>query len=163
MVHLYSSIDTAIVWKKSRFILSDKSYFYMIDNLWIVVHAFAWRVSTSLSVDKIVQPRYVNLSTNFRGSPLREEVAPCRLKLVYSVVFAFTLSPLPFAACSRLSHILLSRCNVSDPKTTNFAWVPYYFCLAEAASAYGGVAFSQRSVWRVASSGCWVESRFFEE
>ena len=32
VVHPYDSMDTAAVWKKFRFILSDRSDFYMIDN-----------------------------------------------------------------------------------------------------------------------------------
>ena len=37
VVHLYSSIDTTTAWKKSRFISSDRSAFYMIDSQSIVV------------------------------------------------------------------------------------------------------------------------------
>ena len=52
VVHLYTSIDTTATWKKSCFISSDRSDFYMIDNLSIVVNAFAWHVLTLLSVDE---------------------------------------------------------------------------------------------------------------
>ena len=38
VVLLYSSIDTAIVWKKSSFISSEGTDFHLIDNLSIVVH-----------------------------------------------------------------------------------------------------------------------------
>ena len=41
VVHPYCSIDTPATWKKSRYILSDRSNFYMIDNLSIAIHAFA--------------------------------------------------------------------------------------------------------------------------
>ena len=37
----------------------------MIDNLLITVHAFAKDMLTSLSVDEILLPGYVNLSSNF--------------------------------------------------------------------------------------------------
>ena len=40
VVHPYGRIDTVTALKKLRFILSDKSYFYMINNLSIAVHAF---------------------------------------------------------------------------------------------------------------------------
>ena len=42
----------------------------MIDNLSIAV-----RMLTSLSIDEILLPRYVNWSTNFRVLPLRMEMA----------------------------------------------------------------------------------------
>ena len=70
VVHPYSSIDAPIPWKKSCFILSDKSNFHMIDNLLIAVHAFPMHMFTLLSVDEIMLMRYVNCSTNFRGLPL---------------------------------------------------------------------------------------------
>ena len=40
--------------------------FHMIDNLSISVHIFASRRLMSFSVDEILLPRYVNLSTSFR-------------------------------------------------------------------------------------------------
>ena len=40
VVHSDSSINTASTWKKSRFILSDRSDFHMIDSLSIAVPAF---------------------------------------------------------------------------------------------------------------------------
>ena len=54
VVHLYSSIGTATAWKKSYFILSDKSNLYIIDNQSIALHATARSMSTSLSVDEIL-------------------------------------------------------------------------------------------------------------
>ena len=52
----------------------------MINNQSISVHAFVRRKLTSLSVNKILLPRYVNWSTNFRGLPLSEEIVPSCLK-----------------------------------------------------------------------------------
>ena len=52
----------------------------MINNLSIAVHAFARRISTFLSVDEALLPNRANFSTNFRGSPLRVDMAPSRLK-----------------------------------------------------------------------------------
>ena len=65
MVHSYSSTDTDTPWKKFCFILSDRSDFYMIDNLLIAAHTFARHMLTSLSVDEILLLRYVGLSSNF--------------------------------------------------------------------------------------------------
>ena len=41
VVHLYSSIETAVTWKKSRFVLSDRSGFYMTERLLIADSVFA--------------------------------------------------------------------------------------------------------------------------
>ena len=80
VVHPYSSTDSAKAWKKSHFILSDRLDFHMIDKLLIAVLAFAKGMLTSLSVDEILLPRYMNLTTIFRGFPLRVKIAPSRLK-----------------------------------------------------------------------------------
>ena len=74
----------------------------MIDNLSIAVHIFAKCVLISLSVDEMLLLRYLNLSTNFRGLPLRVEMAPFCLKYMYSVLLAFTWSPVSPDAYSRL-------------------------------------------------------------
>ena len=63
MGHPYSNIDKTAAWKEPRFILSDKSDFHMINSLSIAVHAFTRRILTSLSVDEMMLPGYVNLST----------------------------------------------------------------------------------------------------
>ena len=39
----------------------------MVDNLEIAVHVFHIRASTYFSVDKILLPKYMNWSSNFRG------------------------------------------------------------------------------------------------
>ena len=75
----------------------------MIDNLSLAIHALARRMLTSLSVDKILLPRYVNLPTNFIDLPHRVELAPSHLKKgMNSVLFAFTWRPMLFAVCSTL-------------------------------------------------------------
>ena len=88
-MHPYISIDTTVVWKKLRLILSVRCDFHMIDSLSIAVHAFVSRVSMSFSVDETLLPKLVNLSTSFREPPSSEEMSPvfrlvrkCRL---YSV------------------------------------------------------------------------------
>ena len=76
VVHLCSSTDTTAAWKNSHLILSYSSDFHMINSISIAVHAFAWRILTSLSIGETLLPRYVNFSTNF-GRPLfRVSIAP---------------------------------------------------------------------------------------
>ena len=58
----------------------------MIDNLSIAVHAFAGSISTSLSVDETLLPKYVNLFTNFKWLPLRVEMAVPHLKHILLAV-----------------------------------------------------------------------------
>ena len=48
----------------------------MINSLLKAVHALARYTLTSLSKDETQLLKYVNLSTNFRGPPLRAEMAP---------------------------------------------------------------------------------------
>ena len=69
VVHPLSCIDTTAAWKKL-----DRSNFHIISCLLIEVHAFAWSILTLLSVDETLQLKCVNLSTNFRGLPLRVEM-----------------------------------------------------------------------------------------
>ena len=57
-VHSFCIIDTGIAWKESRFILSDRLDFQMVNNLSVTFHAFARCMLTSLSVDKILLPKY---------------------------------------------------------------------------------------------------------
>ena len=75
VVHPYSSMDTATAWMKFLFILSERSYFRMIDNLSKVIHTFATNMLTPLSADGTLLPRYVKLSTNFRCLAFRVEMA----------------------------------------------------------------------------------------
>ena len=107
MVYLYSSIDTTAGWKKSRFIVSVRSDFHMIDSLSVAVHAFARCISTSLTVDEILLPRYMNLSTNSRGPPFNVEMVRSLLKQIYSVLFAFTWRPIPSGACFSRDSLLV--------------------------------------------------------
>ena len=45
---------------------------------------------TSLSIDEISLPKYIILSSNFRGMSLKVDMALTRLKHMYSVLFVFT-------------------------------------------------------------------------
>ena len=65
VVHPYCSIHITAAWKEFRFNLSERSDFNMIDSLSITINAFPRRTLISLSVDKTLPPRYVNLSINF--------------------------------------------------------------------------------------------------
>ena len=62
----------------------------MTDNRSMAFHDFARGILTSISVDEVLLSRYVNLPINFRGRPLRVEMAPSRLKHMYTVLFPFT-------------------------------------------------------------------------
>ena len=42
----------------------------------ISFHAFSMRVLTSISVDEMLMPMYVNVSANFKDLLLRKEMAP---------------------------------------------------------------------------------------
>ena len=80
VVHPYSSIDTTAAWKKLLFLLSVRSDFHMTDSLSIAVYAFATHVVMSVSVDKTLLPRYVNMSSSFKSPPFSVEMSPVWLK-----------------------------------------------------------------------------------
>ena len=126
-MHPYSSIDTTAAWKKLRFILSVKPDFHMTDTLLIAVHAFISRVSMSFSVDEILLPKLVNLSTSFRELPPSVEMSPVWLKHIYSVLCALTWRPMPAAArtrvCSSVSSWtgILTRIAMSSASVIVFA------------------------------------------
>ena len=50
-MHPYSVPDTATAWEKSRFIYSERSDFYMIDNQATAFIIFIWYKKASFSVD----------------------------------------------------------------------------------------------------------------
>ena len=68
VVHPYSSMETATALKKFGFILSVRSDFHLIDNLSITFYTFTKCMLTSLSVDEVLLPRYVDLSMSVDGS-----------------------------------------------------------------------------------------------
>ena len=100
VVHPYCSTDanTATIWMKSRCVLSERSY-----NLLKAIHIFARCMLTSLSVDELLLPRYVNWS-NFRGFQLNVKMVPSSLKYINSVLFVFTLRPLDGSSAFFLSR-----------------------------------------------------------
>ena len=90
MVQAYSCTDSTTVLKNSFFNLSKRSDFYMIDNLSTAVPALPMNLVTSLSVDEILLPRYVNGSIDFRGLPFDVDITPFYLKHINSALSAFT-------------------------------------------------------------------------
>ena len=108
VVHRYISIGKTTVWKKSRLIISDRSDFYMVDSLAIAAHAFARHKLTSLSVNEIFLLRNVNLSTNFRETLFRMQMAPHGdtdfFDIVPGVLQGDVLASYLFMIC--LGHIL---------------------------------------------------------
>ena len=88
-----------IAWKKSRFIFSNRSDFHMITIP--AFKTFARSMLTSFSVDEMSLPRYVNVSIYYRGLPFKTEITSC-LKHMNSVLFVFTVRPMPPAAYPRL-------------------------------------------------------------
>ena len=54
----------------------------MVDNLSIAIYAFPMRMLILLSVDKILLPRYMKWSTNFRGLSFSVELTPFCLKYI---------------------------------------------------------------------------------
>ena len=101
-VHPYNGIDTTTAWKISCYIFQDRSEFHMINSLLIEIHTFTRRILISVSVDEILLPIYVNLSTNFRELPFRVEKALSWLKELYSIWPTFLWRPMPPATCFRL-------------------------------------------------------------
>ena len=89
VVHLYSSMDTVTVWKKSPLILLDRSDLYLIYILSIAFHAFARCFMISLSVVEILLQRYVNWSINFRGLPRRVEITSSYFICIHVKVNAY--------------------------------------------------------------------------
>ena len=73
-IHLVESTRPSFG-KKIRFILSDRFDFHTIDDLSITVHAFASRILMSFSVDEMLLPMYLNLSTSLREPPVSGDMS----------------------------------------------------------------------------------------
>ena len=108
-VHPFSSSDTTVAWKRLQFILSDRSDFPMTNSLLIAVQAWVSHVLISFSVDEILLPRSVNLSTSFRDLPFSVKMLPLWLKHMNSVLSALTWKPVTPAAYLRLCSRDLAR------------------------------------------------------
>ena len=70
-------------------ILTERHNFRMINSLSIAHITFLMLIITSISVDEILLPRYVNCLTNFRCLPLEVEIAPSCLKQFNAVSSPF--------------------------------------------------------------------------
>ena len=101
VVHPYISMDTVTAWKKSCFILLNRSNFHMINDLSIAFHTFARHMMTLISVDEMLLPRYVNCSTIFRSLSLRMAMASFLFK---THVLCFIC--IHIEACCRLLGIM---------------------------------------------------------
>ena len=100
--HQVFSPQVSLEFSVDTFAARKKSGFYMIYCLSIALHIFARSTLIYLSVDEMLPPRYVNLSTNFRGLPLIT-ITPC-LKHMYSVLFVLTLWAMLSAVGIRLGR-----------------------------------------------------------
>ena len=98
----YRSWNTATVGERSRFLQSYRLDFHMIDAQSIALPAFAKRMLTLVSVNKVLQLKYVNRSTNLRDLPLKVEMVNSCLKYMDTVLLAFTLEQILSSACSWL-------------------------------------------------------------
>ena len=107
-------------------------YFIRLDFHIIAFHTFAKCMLTSLSVDEMLLPRYVNWSTNFRGSSLKVEVVPYCLKHMYSNSVL-----LPLATCSRL-------CSRNSACICAKCLIIFTVCICD-------------SFWRVLSASCLIQ------
>ena len=107
--------------KKSRFILSDWSNFLMIDNLVIADHTFAWRMLTSLSVDKILLLRDVNKTSNSRA---------CNWEWRWLLLFQnpFTLFYLHIYVEANASCCLQQALQLGFSLVINIIWICYSSC-----------------------------------
>ena len=96
MVQPDSSTDTA-TFRSVPVLFYQRLDFHMVFNLLIAVNAFLMRMLTSLPVDEILLPSYMNWSTNFRRLIFHEEMAPSWLKHMKR--------PMSFAAYTRPNEI----------------------------------------------------------
>ena len=98
-MQLHISTNTATAWKNSHFILSERSDFLMVDNLSIALHALPKYMLTSLSVDEILLPKYINWSTNFRRLTFNDETVPSWLKHINWILSVFTKQAIFWRNC----------------------------------------------------------------
>ena len=99
--------------------------FHMINNLSIAVHTFSRHTFTTFSVDKILLLKYLNLSTNFRGLPVRWVKAPSYLKHINAILFVIVWRLMLPADCSRLCSRDLTCSGVFTRSTRSSAWSAY--------------------------------------
>ena len=76
LVYPYSSMDTTGAWKTLFFVLSNRSDIHKSDSLSIHVYTFGSRVLILFSVNEMLLPGYVYLSTRFRDPPFSVKTSP---------------------------------------------------------------------------------------
>ena len=86
---------------KNCFILSDRSYFHITDNLLIAVYTFASHVLMSLSIEQTLFRRCVNLSIILGEPTFSAEKSPLWLKHMYFILSTFIWKLMSPAAYSR--------------------------------------------------------------
>ena len=86
MVHLYTSIDTSRTWNNFHFF----SPCWNKISIWSITcqqlsTCLLRHMLASLLIDEILLPKYMNLSPNFRGLPLKVKMAHSCLKYINSI------------------------------------------------------------------------------
>ena len=105
----YCNTDMKITWKNSHFILSGKSDFHIVLTCqWQSV--LPMYMLRSLLVDVILLPRYISLSTNFRGLLFNEEIAPSWLIHMNPFIWVQVETN---TSCCLLQVMLLQRFSLS--------------------------------------------------
>ena len=97
---LLTRTESATTWKKSRFILSERSCFHMVDNLPIASYIFPMNMLILLSVDEMWPPMYAYRSTSFKGLSLKGEMYPSSLKRMNSILCTSTRKTRTHTYCS---------------------------------------------------------------
>ena len=113
----YSSTDIATTWMKWNPLSSD---FYVIDN-----ESIARCMLTSFLVDEMLLPKCVNWSTNFRGIPLKLEIAPFSLKQMNYVDFIASCCLLQTKQLGIICIVCLSHnfCGISSASSLIYIYI----------------------------------------
>ena len=132
VVHPYSRTNTETVWKKSCLIFSERSDLHRINNLSIEVCVFTRHMLTLLSVDEILLPRYVNWFTNFRGLPLKVEMAFCACVCVcvcmYIYIYIYEVHTISFQTFFVWALLLIVHTWNANPLRSNLLWLQCTCC-----------------------------------
>ena len=119
--HTLVLTEPQLLWREYVFFLSDRFYVHKIDDQSIEFHNFFRYRWTSLSINEILQPRYVNIFTNFRVLLLRVEIAP-NLHLAY----VFTRSARSSACLCLFSYLPTPPLGQDMTQGQFLSWV-YWF------------------------------------
>ena len=72
----HTIVLTQLQLRRILILFYQRSNFHMVINLSIAICALLMYMFISFSVDEIWLSRYMNWSTNFRGLPFNEDIAP---------------------------------------------------------------------------------------